>query len=68
MNPHAPEGPNNMLFLRDVVLDYERIDNELVEVIEKNFLKRFHAWMNPTDVALNTHSKNPAYNLQDRLS
>ena len=62
-NPRAPEGPNNMLFLRDVVLDYKHIDNELVEVIRKIFLKHFHAWMNPTNVALNIHSKIPAYKI-----
>ena len=63
LNPHAPKDPNNMLFLRDVLLDYKRIDNELVEVIRKVFLKHFNAWMNPTNVTLNLHSKIPAYKI-----
>ena len=61
LDPCAPEGPNNMLFLRYVALDYKPIDKELVEVIRKIFLKHFNAWKNPTNAALNVHSKNPAY-------
>ena len=60
LNPRATEGPDNMLFLRDVALDYKRMDNELVEVIRKIFLKHFHAGMKPTNVARNIQFKIPA--------
>ena len=63
LNPRTTEGPDKMLFLRDVVLDYKRINDELVEVIRKMFLKHFHAWMNPTNVALNIQFKILAYKI-----
>ena len=63
LNPRAPEGPNNMLFLRDLFLDFTHIDDELMQVLKKIFVKHFSAWMNPTNVALNVHSKNPAFRI-----
>ena len=63
LNPRTTEGPDEMLFLRDVVLDYKRINDELVEVIRKMFPQHFHAWMNPTNVALNIQFKILAYKI-----
>ena len=34
-------------------------------MLKKTFTKHFVAWMNPTNIALNTHSKDPAFNLKD---
>ena len=52
-----------MLFLRDLFLDFTHIDDELMQVLKKIFVKHFSAWMNPTNVALNVHSKNPAFRI-----
>ena len=34
-------------------------------MLKKTFTKNFAAWMNPTNIALNTHSKDAAFNLKD---
>lgn len=65
LNPRAPEGPANMIFLRDLLLDLMPRHKNLVEnVVKPIFLKHFIAWMNPTNVALNTHAKQPAFHIK----
>ena len=65
LNPRAPEGPTNMLFLRDLLLDFQQKDEILVDqILKKVFIKHFSSWMNPINVALNVYSNNPAYQLK----
>jgi len=65
LNPRAPEGPSNMLFLRDLLLDYHQKDEMLVDhSLKKVFIKHFCSWMNPVNVTLNVFSKNPAYQVK----
>ena len=62
LNPRSPEGPSNMVFLRDLLLDFRQQHCDLVDHCLKHvFVKHFCAWMNPINVALNVHSKNPAF-------
>ena len=62
LNPRVPEGLTNMMFLRDLLLDYCEKDEILVDQsLKKVFIKHFTSWMNPVNVALNVYSKNPAY-------
>ena len=62
LNPRVLEGPTNMLFLRDLLLDYREKDEILLDQsLKKMFIKNFTSWMNPVNVALNVYSKNPAY-------
>ena len=64
LNLRAPEGPTNIVFLRDLLLDFEVKDQDLAETALKNvFVKHFVAWMNPTNVALNARSKHSAFHL-----
>ena len=54
LNPRAPDGPSNMLFLRDLLLDYHQKDEMLAnQGLKKVFVKHFVSWMNPINVALN---------------
>ena len=58
-NPQTPEGPTDMLYLRDLLLDFSSEDTIFMEQsVKKIFVKHFNAWMNPTNVALNAYSKN----------
>ena len=62
LNPHVPEGPTNMLYFRDLLLDYCEKDEILVDQsLKKVFIKHFTSWMNPVNVALNVYSKSPEY-------
>ena len=65
LNPRAPDSSGNMIFLRNLLLDFRSKDLDLADMLKKTFTKHFVAWMNPTNVALNTHSKDPAFNLKD---
>ena len=68
LNSRAPEGPSNMLYIRDLLLNYSSEDTMLMEQsVKKIFVKHFNAWMNPTNVALNVYSKNPAFQLKHLL-
>jgi len=64
LNSRAPDGPGNMIFLRNLLLDFRSKDLELADMLKKTFTKHFVAWMNPTNVALNAHSKDPVFNLK----
>ena len=64
-NPRAPDGPGNRIFLRNLLLDFRSQDLDLADMLKKTSTKHFVAWMNPTKIALNTHSKDPAFNLKD---
>ena len=48
LNPCAPEGPAYIIFLRDLLLDFEVKDQDLAVTALKNvFIKHFVAWINP---------------------
>ena len=65
LNPRAPEGPANMVFLKYLSLDFEVKDQVLAVATLKNvFVKHFVAHMNPANVALNAHFKHPAFHLR----
>ena len=54
-----------MIFVRNLLLDFRSKDLDLADMLKKTFTKHFVAWINPTNIALNTHSKDPAFNLKD---
>ena len=61
-NPGVPEGPTNMLFLWDLLLDNREKDDILVDQsLKKVFIKHFTFWINPVNVALNVYSHKPAH-------
>ena len=52
--------PTNMIFLRDLLLEFRQQHTNLVDhCIKSVFVK--HYWMNPINVTLNVHSKSPAF-------
>ena len=58
LNPGAPEGPTNVLCIRDFLLDFSSEDTMLMEQSVKTiFVKHFNAWMNPTTEALPDESQ-----------
>ena len=62
LNPRASEGPTNIIFLRYLSLDFRQQHTNLVDhCVKPMCLKRFCSWMNPINVTLNMHSKNPAF-------
>ena len=62
LNPHAPEKPTNMIFIRNSLLDFRQQHTNLVDHCLKPVLvKHFCSWMNPINVTLNVHSKGPAF-------
>ena len=66
LNPCSPEDPSNMLFLRDLWIDFSDYDVVLVEQsFIKVFTKHIFTWMNPTNLFINVHSKNPAFQLKN---
>ena len=65
LNPLALDGPSNMLFWRDLILDFKfRDEVEFERVIEKVFAEHFNAGMSPSNVALNVFSKSPVFQLK----
>ena len=69
LNPRAPEGPTNTIFLLYLLLDCRQQHTNLVDhCLKLVFVKHFCSWMNPINVPLNVHSKSPAFqakHLQD---
>jgi len=62
VKPRAPDGPENAIFLRDLLISYEQHDQNLVnEAIKRSFLAHATTWLNPTNVALSIHSDNPPF-------
>ena len=62
LNPRAPEGPTNMLFLSYLLLDFRQQHTNLVDhCLKPVFVKHFCSWMNPINVTLNVHSKSSAF-------
>ena len=60
-NPRAPEGPSNMIFLRNILLDFKSamgFDYEMCESLTKAYINHSVAWLNPTNVAVSAHSAN----------
>ena len=62
LNPRAPGLRTNMIFLRDLLLDFCRQHTNLVDrCLKPVFVKYFCSWMNPINVTVNVHSKSPAF-------
>ena len=64
LNPLAPERPSNMVFLRDLLLDFRDNDEMIVGGCKKVSIKHFYTSVNPITVCLNLCSKNPVYQLK----
>ena len=48
LNPRALKGPTNMIFLRDLLLDFHQQHTNLVDhCLKPVFVKHFCSWMNP---------------------
>ena len=54
------KGPTNIIFLRDLSLDFHQQHTNLVDhCLKPVFVKHFCSWMKP--IPLNVHSKSPAF-------
>ncbi len=42
--PRVPDGPKNMLYLRDLVLAYQYVDEEMTSMIKPHFLRHAVTW------------------------
>ena len=48
LNPRAPEGPANMVFVRDLLFDFEvKYQDFAVTALKNVFIRHFVAWINP---------------------
>ena len=59
LKPRAFDGPENAIFLRDLLLFFNQQDQTLgCEAIKRCFLKHATAWLSPTNVAVSVFCDN----------
>ena len=63
--PRAPDGLGNMIYIRDLILNHKNIDEYIFLLNKKCFQTHATAWLNPTNVALSTHSANAPFTVND---
>ena len=64
LNSQAPDGPSNMLLWRDIIFNFKfRHEKVFEQALKKPLDNHFSVWISPSNVALNVHSKSPAFQL-----
>ena len=69
LKPSASDGPENAIFLRDLLLFFNQQDQTLVcKAIKKCFWNHATAWLNPTAVAVSVFCNNLPFPLSAVLA
>ena len=63
-NPSAAEGPNNMLFARNLIVAFSKLEPVLVNHFWHIFVNHAENWLGGPNLALSTFSKNPPFSLE----
>ena len=61
LKPKAFDGPSNMLYARDRLLDFALIDTDMAHHIRPYLEKHAITWLSPKNVAISCYADNPPF-------
>lgn len=68
LRPRGPDGPRNILHLRDYILAFQQEDEEMVAMIKPYFMRHAVTWVGGQNLAINAFSNDAPFSVQDLLN